>query len=309
MHGRVTQQQGGSRPHPELAPRRKHTFIWNAHLTTTMVHGCGFLGGAARPEPGSRCHGSRCHRSRCHRSRDGQVAAARCRRTAPARGPRFPCDGEAPAVPVVRRRGIRLWWIRALRWIGVSPCTGSTMKPGSTTQIPARTPGMGGGRGSRDHSGQRDARERHPRHDHRRRRPLAAAARSNKATPMVHRCCCDHHNGPSWWFASGSGAARAWGTGRVGFAGRRAGFAGRGRVRGASAVAGRQPSPGVSRRRASAFIALGNRATLVDGALASIMKVNIDRSVLRARMSVPVCIMVPKAGQPRCGRSKGKRHD
>ena len=33
--------------------------------------------------------------------------------------------------------------------------------PGSTTQKPARTPGTGGGRGSRDHSGQRDARERH----------------------------------------------------------------------------------------------------------------------------------------------------
>jgi hypothetical protein len=32
--------------------------------------------------------------------------------------------------------------------------------PGSTTQKPARTPGTGGGRGSRDHSGQRDAGER-----------------------------------------------------------------------------------------------------------------------------------------------------
>jgi hypothetical protein len=64
-----------------------------------------FLEGAARPGPGSRCRGSR----------DGQGAARRCPGQS-RRGPRFPCDGAAPAGPVVRRRGLRLWWIRALRW-------------------------------------------------------------------------------------------------------------------------------------------------------------------------------------------------
>jgi hypothetical protein len=69
-----------------------------------------FLEGAARPGPGSRCRGSR----------DGQGAARRCPGQS-RRGPRFPCDGAAPAVPVVRRPGGRLWWIRALRWIGGIP--------------------------------------------------------------------------------------------------------------------------------------------------------------------------------------------
>jgi len=40
---------------------------------------------------------------------------------------------------------IRLWWIRAPLSPSASPCTRSTAKPGSTTQIPARTPGTGGG--------------------------------------------------------------------------------------------------------------------------------------------------------------------
>jgi hypothetical protein len=42
------------------------------------------------------------------------------------------------------------------------PSTGSTAKPGSTTQIPARAPDTATGRGGRGHSGQRDARERYP---------------------------------------------------------------------------------------------------------------------------------------------------
>jgi len=43
----------------------------------------------------------------------GGPARGQPARGCPARPARFPCDGTAPAGPVVRRPGKRLWWIRA----------------------------------------------------------------------------------------------------------------------------------------------------------------------------------------------------
>jgi hypothetical protein len=119
------------------------------------------------------------------------------------RGRRFPCDVKAPAVPVVRRPGGRLWWLRGLRWLGGIP----VHRIHHQARIHHANPGQDAGNrrragqpGPQRPAGRRgtshDARERYPRHDHRRRqlschhdgRPHPRyPAPSVRAAPTRHR--------------------------------------------------------------------------------------------------------------------------